>query len=60
MTSFSDLGLSSVVVESLAKLGFEEPTPIQQEAIPALLTGRDVLGKQLLAPAKLQPSRCRL
>ena len=52
MTSFSDLGLSSVVVESLAKLGFEEPTPIQQEAIPALLTGRDVLGQAATGTGK--------
>ena len=52
MTTFSDLGLSSVVVESLTKLGFEEPTPIQQEAIPALLTGRDVLGQAATGTGK--------
>ena len=52
MTTFSDLGLSPVVVDALTKLGFEEPTPIQQEAIPALLTGRDVLGQAATGTGK--------
>lgn len=42
MTTFSELGLSDSIVSSLTELGFEEPTPIQNEAIPALLTGADV------------------
>lgn len=44
MPAFSDLGLSASIVDAITKLGFEEPTPIQNEAIPALLSGRDVLG----------------
>ncbi|MGJ9421467.1 DEAD/DEAH box helicase [Aeromicrobium sp. CF3.5] len=42
--SFSDLGLSPAIVETLTKLGYETPTPIQAQAIPTLLSGRDVVG----------------
>ena len=41
---FSALGLDPRVVAGLAALGYEEPTPVQKEAIPPLLAGRDVLG----------------
>lgn len=44
MPSFRELGLSNSLVRAITNLGFEEPTPIQTEAIPALLTGADVLG----------------
>lgn len=37
MPSFKDLGLSQALLESVQKLGFENPTPIQEKAIPALL-----------------------
>lgn len=39
MPSFKDLGLSQALLESVQKLGFENPTPIQEKAIPALLKG---------------------
>jgi ATP-dependent RNA helicase DeaD len=42
---FSALGLSEKTLSTLASLGYEEPTPIQREAIPALLSGQDVLGQ---------------
>ena len=42
---FSDLGLSPALLTTLASLGYEEPTPIQREAIPPLLAGRDLLGQ---------------
>ncbi|HYK42681.1 MAG TPA: DEAD/DEAH box helicase [Thermoanaerobaculia bacterium] len=42
---FAALGLSAALAEAVASLGYEEPTPIQREAIPVLLTGRDVLGQ---------------
>lgn len=45
MTTFKELGLSEPLVEALAHLGYERPTPIQEQAIPALLTGRDVIGQ---------------
>jgi ATP-dependent RNA helicase RhlE len=41
---FSDLGVSSIMVQALEKGGLIEPTPIQQQAIPPALAGRDVLG----------------
>lgn len=43
--SFSQLGLSSNRVQHLEALGFSEPTPIQAQAIPPLLEGRDVIGQ---------------
>ena len=42
--TFADLGLSEEIVNVLTKAGFEHPTPIQAEAIPAALEGRDVIG----------------
>lgn len=44
MTCFSDLGLAEPVLRALGSKGYAEPTPIQQQAIPALLQGRDLLG----------------
>jgi superfamily II DNA/RNA helicase len=42
--NFSELGLSSKVSEAVAAAGYTEPTPIQAQAIPVAVTGRDVLG----------------
>lgn len=42
---FSQLGLSQGIVGTVIKLGYENPTPIQQYAIPYILSGRDVLGQ---------------
>ena len=44
MTSFSDLGLSPEVVKAVTDAGYDTPTPIQEQAIPVALSGRDVLG----------------
>ena len=52
MTTFTDLGLSESITTALTELGFEEPTPIQTEAIPALLTGADVLGRAATGTGK--------
>lgn len=41
---FSELGLAPALLETLSRLGYETPTPIQQQAIPAVLAGQDVLG----------------
>jgi superfamily II DNA/RNA helicase len=41
---FSDLGLSDDVVRAVADAGYSKPTPIQEQAIPIVLMGRDVLG----------------
>jgi len=42
--SFQGLGLSEALLHDLNKVGFHEPTPIQAQAIPPGLAGRDVLG----------------
>ncbi len=42
-TRFQTLGLPNLLVNNVLQLGFHEPTPIQQQAIPAVLSGRDVL-----------------
>src|SRR5256885_5193942 len=44
-TSFADLGLSESTLHALADVGYESPSPIQEQAIPALLEGRDVIGQ---------------
>ena len=41
--TFSSLGLSEPIVRAVAELGYTEPTPIQREAIPVVLSGRDLL-----------------
>jgi len=43
-TTFSDLDLHPALLAAVADLGFTHPTPIQAQAIPPLLQGRDVLG----------------
>jgi ATP-dependent RNA helicase DeaD len=49
---FSGLGLDDRVVQALTALGYEEPTPVQREAIPPLLAGRDVLGQAATGTGK--------
>jgi superfamily II DNA/RNA helicase len=44
MTDFSKLGLSSATLEAVAATGYTEATPIQEQAIPVALAGRDILG----------------
>jgi ATP-dependent RNA helicase RhlE len=44
MTQFSDLGLAKPILAALAAKGYTTPTPIQLQAIPPLLEGRDLLG----------------
>ena len=41
---FSELGLHPETLRALAEAGYETPTPIQEKAIPHVLSGRDVLG----------------
>ena len=54
--SFGSLGLHASLLDSLAALGFTEPTPVQRAAIPAALAGGDLLvssptGSGCAAPA---------
>ena len=43
MSSFQKLGLSDRVLEAVRRLGYAEPTPVQAQTIPAVLSGRDVI-----------------
>ncbi|RUA15611.1 MAG: RNA helicase [Clostridia bacterium] len=45
MTTFSELGLRPELVQTVTKLGYAEPTPIQRGIIPLMLAGNDVLGQ---------------
>ena len=49
---FADLGLSPELVSTLDSLGYEEPTPIQSQAIPHLLAGADLLGQAATGTGK--------
>jgi ATP-dependent RNA helicase DeaD len=51
-TTFEELGLNPQLVETLHGLGYEEPTPIQIQAIPLLLQGQDVLGSAATGTGK--------
>jgi ATP-dependent RNA helicase RhlE len=42
--TFSDLGLSAEILQTVREIGFEHPTPIQAAVIPLALQGRDVIG----------------
>ncbi len=44
MTHFSELGLAAPLLRALEEAGYETPTPIQAQAIPTVLEGRDLLG----------------
>src|SRR5256714_9836111 len=52
VSSFATLGLDPALISALTALGYEEPTPIQREAIPPLLKGRDVLGQAATGTGK--------
>jgi ATP-dependent RNA helicase DeaD len=45
VSSFADLGLSEPLLAALRDVGYESPSPIQVQAIPPLLEGRDVIGQ---------------
>jgi ATP-dependent RNA helicase DeaD len=51
-TGFADLGLAPELLAALEVLGYEEPTPIQVEAIPILLAGSDVVGRAATGTGK--------
>ena len=43
--TFSDLNLPEPILKAVTEIGYEQPSPIQAESIPALLDGRDMLGQ---------------
>ncbi|MBW2998193.1 DEAD/DEAH box helicase [Candidatus Woesearchaeota archaeon] len=52
MNKFKKLGLSKNLLDAIEKLGFEEPTQIQEESIPHIIEGRDVLGESATGSGK--------
>ncbi|MDB6076021.1 MAG: box helicase, partial [Verrucomicrobiaceae bacterium] len=49
---FSELGLSPEILQAVERMGFEQASPIQSAAIPALLTGRDMIGQSQTGSGK--------
>lgn len=49
---FSELGLSPEILQAVEKMGFEQASPIQSEAIPPLLEGRDMIGQSQTGSGK--------
>ena len=45
MTTFADLGLDPDILQAVHDVGYESPSPIQEQAIPLLLEGLDVIGQ---------------
>src|SRR5437764_14731665 len=52
MISFSELGLEPPLLEAVHDVGYESPSPIQEQAIPPLLEGSDVIGQAQTGPGK--------
>jgi ATP-dependent RNA helicase DeaD len=50
--SFAELGLSEELLKAIHKLGFEQAAPIQAEAIPPLMAGKDVVGQSQTGSGK--------
>src|SRR3954469_4252177 len=50
--NFSELGLSPEILKAIDKLGFEQAAPIQAEAIPVLMSGKDVVGQSQTGSGK--------
>ena len=50
--TFADLGISPDLLKAIEALGFEQPSPIQAQAIPVALTGRDVVGQSQTGSGK--------
>src|SRR6185436_20008027 len=50
--NFGSLALSNQLARALQEMGFEEPTPVQAQAVPFLLSGRDVVAQALTGTGK--------
>ena len=50
--TFADLGLAPELLQAVAAQGFEQPSPIQAQAIPVALEGRDVVGQSQTGSGK--------
>ncbi|HWL44088.1 MAG TPA: DEAD/DEAH box helicase [Ilumatobacter sp.] len=50
--AFTELGLADELADALSRLGYEEPTPVQREAIPIVLSGADVVAQAATGTGK--------
>ncbi len=50
--SFSELGLAPELLKAIERMGFEQPSPVQAEAIPPLLAGKDLVGQSQTGSGK--------
>ena len=55
---FKALGLHPLLVQATREMRYLEPTPIQAQAIPAALAGRDLIATARRVPARPPPSSC--
>ena len=58
MKTFEELGLSHELLNSVKKLGFEKPTEIQEESIPLIIKGQDVIGESATGSGKTLAFGC--
>jgi len=58
MSAFMSFELSDSVLKGIKALGYEEPTPIQKEAIPLLLAGKDLVGQAQTGTGKTTKRAC--
>src|SRR5690242_3226465 len=52
MDGFAEFGLRRELARALAEMGYEEPSPVQAQAIPLLLEGRDLIAQALTGTGK--------
>src|SRR3546814_16362000 len=57
--TFSDFGLHPSVLQAVTETGYTTPTPIQAQAMPMVMDGRDVMGRRKPERAKQRLLRCR-
>ncbi len=58
MKLFEDIGLSNELLTSIKRLGFKEPTQIQEESIPHIIKGKDVIGESATGSGKTLAFGC--
>jgi ATP-dependent RNA helicase RhlE len=44
MATFEEFGIGKSILKALDEIGFKEPTPVQEQAIPVIKSGQDILG----------------
>ena len=56
--SFETLGLGPNLLRSIGEVGYSDPTPIQEAAIPLIIEGNDLIGIARRVPEKRRPLLC--